>query len=67
MHFSDGDAGLEFDINRSQLDEFMREFRGASQITVRFPEENVSEWHGSLEGTDSVSNGFARCVRNIKE
>ena len=66
MHFNDGDAGVEFDINRKQLDQFMREFRGANAITIRFPNEDVSEWRGSLEGTDSVSNSLTRCVRTLK-
>jgi hypothetical protein len=67
MHFGDGDAGLEFDISRNQLDQFMREFRGADAIAIRFPGENVSDWRGSLAGTDAVSNSFTRCVRGIKE
>jgi hypothetical protein len=66
MHFSDGDAGLEFDIRRNQLDQFMREFRGANQIVVRFPGEDVSSWNGSLQGTDGVSSNFVRCVRNMQ-
>src|SRR5260370_4550303 len=32
MHFSDGDAGLEFTINRDELAEFNRQFRDASQL-----------------------------------
>jgi hypothetical protein len=66
MHFADGDAGLEFDINRDQLEDFMREFRNSNQITIRFPSEDVSPWNGSLDGTDSVSTAFARCVRNLR-
>jgi hypothetical protein len=66
MHFNDGDAGPEFDINRKQLDQFLREFRGADAIIIRFPSEDVSEWRGSLGGTDSVSSSFTHCVRSIK-
>ena len=66
MHFSDGDAGLEFDISRKQLDVFIREFRNSNQISIRFPDEDVSDWHGSLAGTDSVANGFMRCVRDMR-
>jgi hypothetical protein len=65
MHFSDGDAGLEFNINRNQLSQFMEEFRDANGITVSFPNDNVSDWHGSLAGTDDVSSTFARCIRNL--
>jgi hypothetical protein len=66
MHFSDGDAGLEFNINRNQLDQFIGEFRDANGVTVSFLGEDVSDWYGSLEGTDAVSNMFARCIRNLE-
>jgi len=66
MHFSDGDAGLEFNINRNQLDQFVGEFRDANRMIVSFLDEDVSDWQGSLEGTDAVSNMFARCIRNLE-
>jgi hypothetical protein len=66
IHFSDGDAGLEFNINRNQLDQFLKEFRDANGISVSFPGEDVSDWHGSLEGTAVVSNTFSRCIRNLE-
>lgn len=66
MHFSDGDAGLEFNIDRNQLGQFMGEFRDSNAMAVGFPNENVSDWYASLEGTDAVSTAFARCVRNLE-
>jgi hypothetical protein len=65
MHFSDGDAGLWFEINRSQLDRFMDEFRGGDQLIVRFPDSDVSDWRASLSGTSRVSDSFVRCIRAI--
>jgi hypothetical protein len=66
MHFGDGDAGLQFDINRKQLDQFVQEFRDSNAITVRFPNDDVSDWHGSLEGTEVVSNNFISCIRKLR-
>ena len=65
MHFSDGDAGLWFEIDRNQLDRFMDEFRGGSQLIVRFPESDVSDWRANLSGTNRVSDSFVRCIRAI--
>ena len=65
MHFGDGDAGLQFDISRKQLDQFLQEFRDSNRLSVRFPEEDVTDWNGSLEGTDSVTSSFIGCVRKL--
>jgi hypothetical protein len=65
MHFSDGDAGLWFEINRSQLDRFMDDFRAGDQLIVRFPDSDISDWRASLSGTNRVSDSFTRCIRAI--
>ena len=65
MHFGDGDAGWNFRINREQLGQFITEFRNAHRIAVRFPNDNVSDWNGSLEGTDLIANNFQRCMKNM--
>jgi hypothetical protein len=65
MHFSDGDAGLWFEIDRNQLDRFMEDFRVGDQLIVRFPDSDVSDWRASLSGTNRVSNSFGRCIRAI--
>ncbi len=65
MHFSDGDGGLQFEINRKQLDTFMHEFSGADQISISFPDQDVSDWHGSLDGSDTISRYFSRCMENM--
>ncbi len=66
MHFNDGDAGLEYDINRNQLDQFMREFRSSSQINILFLGSTAAAWNGSLSGTGSISDSFMRCIRELK-
>jgi hypothetical protein len=63
MHFSDGDAGLWFEIDRNQLDRFMDEFRGGDELILRFPDSDASDWRASLSGTARVSEGFLRCIR----
>ena len=65
MHFSDGDAGLWFEIDRDQLDRFMGEFRGGGQLILRFPDSDVSDWRANLSGTSRVSDSFVRCIRAI--
>ena len=65
MHFSDGDAGLWFEIGRNQLDRFMDEFRSGSQLIVHFPDSDVSDLRASLAGTNRVSDSFRRCIRVI--
>jgi hypothetical protein len=65
MHFSDGDAGLWFEIDRDQLDRFLDEFRGGGQLIVRFPDSDVSDWRANLSGTNRVSESFVRCIRAI--
>jgi len=65
MHFSDGDAGLWFEINRNQIDRFMDEFRGGDQLIVRFPDSDVTDWRASLAGSNRVSDSFSRCIRAI--
>ena len=65
MHFSDGDAGLQFEINRKQLDGFMREFSNADHISISFPDQDVSDWHGSLEGSDTISRHFSDCMQKM--
>jgi len=66
MHFNDGDAGMEFTINRKELDEFMREFRASAIIRVDFTGSNAKPWTTSLAGTNAVATVFSNCVRDLK-
>jgi hypothetical protein len=63
MHFSDGDAGLWFEIDRNQLGRFLDEFRGGDELVLRFPDSDVSDWRASLSGSGRVSESFLRCIR----
>jgi hypothetical protein len=66
MHFNDGDAGLEYAINRTELAEFVREFSDSARITVTFIGSNAAPWSGSLAGTRAIVETFERCVRTLR-
>jgi hypothetical protein len=66
MHFNDGDAGLEFTINRNELDQFAAEFRSSSWLRVQFKGSDASEWSVSLAGTNAVSDAFIQCIRGLQ-
>jgi hypothetical protein len=64
MHFNDGDSGLEYTVNRSELDEFNREFRNSSQLILQF--EHVADWTVNLAGSNQVIEALQECLRNLK-
>ena len=66
MHFNDGDAGLEFTINRSELDEFESEFRGSQQVSVKYPGSDAQDWYVPLSGVNSVFDSFRQCILKMK-
>lgn len=66
FHFADGDAGLQFGIRADQLAQFMSEFSGSNVIYVRFPNSDVSDWRGSLDGGRAISESLLRCIREMR-
>ena len=66
FHFSDGDAGLQFEIRADQLAQFMGEFSSSDVLFVRFPNSNVSDWRGSLAGGKAISESLLRCIRQMR-
>src|SRR5437588_446316 len=50
FHFDDGDAGLQFTVNRAELDNFSREFRDSSQLRLQFQDNRFPQWIMGLEG-----------------
>lgn len=65
MHFDDGDAGLEFTVNRSELDRFGAEFRGSSLLRIQFEGLRFPEWLMALEGTLAVNGAFQNCTKTL--
>jgi len=47
-------VGLEFGIRRGQLDQFIREFRNATEL-IQFPESSASGWRANLRSTNELS------------
>jgi hypothetical protein len=66
MHFSDGDAGLEFGVNKSEIDRFMAEFRNSNQLRLQFQNAGMADWALSLVGSNAVNTAFQTCIRNLK-
>jgi hypothetical protein len=66
FHFDDGDAGLQFTINRAELDNFSREFRDSSQLRLQFQEDRFPQWIMGLEGTMAVNSAFQTCLSGLR-
>jgi hypothetical protein len=66
FHFDDGDAGLQFDVNRAEIDTFAREFRDSSTLRIVFEDNVLPQWIMGLEGTMSVNGAFQTCMRGLK-
>ncbi len=66
MHFNDGDAGLEFTINKSELTQFIREFGSSSRIVLHFIGSDASDWDIPLDGVSTVKAAFESCNVGLK-
>ena len=64
MHFSDGDAGLEFRINRDELERFQEEFRTGSELQIKFMDV-LPNWQLSLQGAGELDGAFQTCIKNL--
>ena len=65
FHFEDKDAGLEFTINKSEIDNFTREFRTSAALRMQYPGGNATDWVISLAGTGAVSDALQNCLRKL--
>jgi hypothetical protein len=66
FNFEDGDAGLQYHINRAELDNFAREFRNSSLLKLRFENNRLAPWTLGLQGTMAVNGAFQTCIRGLK-
>lgn len=64
MHFSDGDAGLEFRIKRDELERFQEEFRTTSELQVKF-NDVLPNWQFSLQGAGELDGALQTCIKNL--
>ena len=65
MHFDDGDPGLEFAVPAAEIEEFLREFRAGTQLTVQFPDANFPDWKVPLSGSSAVADAFQQCAKRL--
>jgi hypothetical protein len=66
MHFADGGAGLEFQVDRGEAEQFMAEFGKSNLVGIQFPEGGSAEWVVSLTGSSTVQTALLGCVRSLK-
>jgi hypothetical protein len=66
MHFADGGAGLEFQVDMAEAEQFMAEFGKSNLIGIQFPESGSAEWVVSLAGSRTVQVALLGCVRSLK-
>ncbi|MBV8392621.1 MAG: hypothetical protein JOY81_05510 [Alphaproteobacteria bacterium] len=64
IRFNDGDAGLQFALNRAEFDNFAAEFRGGTQLHVQ--PDGMAEWVIDLAGSNAISNAFQDCIRAMR-
>ncbi len=66
IRFGDGDPGLEFTVNRSEIDQFAAQFRAGTVLRVQFTGWDVPEWSLSLAGSNAVMDAFLQCIQGLK-
>ena len=66
IHFADGGAGVEFQVDKNEAERFMAEFGKSNLVGVQFPESGSAEWVVSLAGSDTTQAALLGCVRSLK-
>jgi hypothetical protein len=56
---------IDWPLDPIAIQTFDRQFRGASSMTVTFPDGNEPPWTLSLAGSTAISETFARCIRDL--
>ena len=54
-------------LDPAGIQAFDRQFRGASSMTLTFPDGNEPPWSLSLAGSTAISATFGRCVRDLTQ
>jgi hypothetical protein len=61
-----GDGQLiEWTMDRNSMQAFDQQFRGATSMTLSFPNGNEPPWTIALNGSMAISNAFGRCVTDM--
>ena len=59
------DHDITWTLDQSAIQAFDRQFRGASSMTLTFPNGNEPPWSLTLAGSSAISDTFGRCVRDL--
>jgi hypothetical protein len=58
---------IDWTLDPNAIQTFDRQFRGASSMTLTFPDGNEPPWMLSLAGSAAISDTFGRCVRDLTQ
>ncbi|HEY4042051.1 MAG TPA: hypothetical protein VGM32_09440 [Rhodopila sp.] len=61
------DHSIDWTLDANAMQAFDRQFRGASSMTLTFPDGNEPPWALSLAGSTAVSDTFGRCIRDLTQ
>ncbi|HEY0183978.1 MAG TPA: hypothetical protein VGC09_14315 [Rhodopila sp.] len=56
---------IEWPMDRMAFQSFDAQFRGATSMTLTFPDGNEPPWTVPLTGSSAISDTFGRCVRDL--
>jgi len=56
---------IDWPLDQNAILPFDQQFRGASSMTLTFPDGNEPPWTISLAGSSMISDTFGRCVRDL--
>lgn len=59
------DHAIDWTLDRDAMQTFDRQFRGASSMTLTFPNGNEPPWTIPLAGSTAISDTFGRCIRDL--
>jgi hypothetical protein len=59
------DHSIDWTLDPAAMQAFDRQFRGASSMTLTFPDGNEPPWALSLAGSTAISDTFGRCIRDL--
>jgi hypothetical protein len=59
------DHSIDWTLDPAAMQTFDRQFRGASSMTLTFPDGNEPPWSLSLAGSSAISDTFGRCIRDL--
>ncbi len=57
--------GISWVLDQNAMQPFDQQFRGASSMTLTFPDGNEPPWTVPLIGSSAISDTFARCIRDL--